>query len=272
MSPNVPSDVSYALCQPPSFDMAPDTDLVLGTIFLETSKPKRPDTREPLNKGQIPEIPESSIRRPPITPQVILHAETLRSTSSSIWAHVAFLPGIAGRIGGEVSREKVLLVYAQDVQTQYFNPSREFLVDALKADPVADQLGDSFCPVVYMVTGIKIAKKASIILGTQRSRGVEVGPEIDLSQFGVPVSVGASVTHKFKDFNVVATMHDKPFVLAHETRKIEVKAGDFKHKIFRNFAVLDDEDSKDMDRVLLDTLDISVVTPQIGQADEDLDV
>jgi hypothetical protein len=273
MAPNIPSDVSYALCQPPSFDIAPDIDILLGTILLETdSKPKRPDTREPLNEGQIPEIHESCIRRPPITSQVILDAETLRSTSSSIWAHVDFLPGVGGRIGGGRSKEKVLLVYAQDVETYYFNPSPAYLAKALKIDPVNDQLGDFASPVVYMVTGIKVAARASIVMGTQRTKGAEVGPEIDLSQFGIPINVGANVVHKFKDLNMVGTVHDKPFILAYETRRIKVKVGDHKQEIFRNFAVLDDEAVEEVDEKLLDTLDISLVRPQIEQENEDIRV
>jgi hypothetical protein len=273
MAPNIPSDVSYALCQPPSFDIAPGTDILLGTILLETdSRPKRPDTREPLNEGQIPEIPESCIRRPPVTPQVILHAETLRLTSSSIWAHVDFLPGVGGRFGGERSKEKVLLVYAQDVETHYFNPSRTFFAKALKVDPVNDQLGDFASPVVYMVTGIKVAAKATVIMGTQRTKGAEVGPEIDLSQFGVPINVGADVVHKFKDLNMVGTVHNKPFVLAHETRRIKLKVDDHKQKMFRNFAVLDDEVADDLDEKLLDTLDISLVKAQTEQGDEGVGV
>jgi hypothetical protein len=268
MASNIPSDVSYALCQPPSFDIAPGTNILLGTILLETdSKPKRPDTREPLNEGQIPEIHESCITRPPITPQVILRSETLRSTSSSIWAHVDFLPGVGGRLGGGKSKEKVLLVYAQDVETHYFNPSPAFLAKALKIDPVDDQLGDFISPVVYMVTGIKIAARASVITGTQRTAEAEVDPEIDLSQFGVPVNIGADVMHKYKDLNMVSTVHDQPFILAYETRRIKLKAGDHKRKIFRNFAVLDDEVAVDVNTKLLETLDISLVKLQTEQGD-----
>jgi hypothetical protein len=123
-----------------------------------------------------------------------------------------------------------------------------------------------------MVTGIKVAARASVVMGTQRTKGAEVGPEIDLSQFGVPINVGADVVHKFKDLSMVGTVHDQPFVLAYETRRIKVKADGHKQKIFRNFAVLDDEVVEDVDEKFLDTLDISLVKPQIEQSEESLGV
>lgn len=195
MSPIIPADLSYALCQPPSFDVPPDTDIFLGTILRETdTRPKRPDTREPLNCGQTPPD-DSLVRSAPDDKEVILHTQTLRTNSGGIWAHVDFLPGIGGRFGAEKSREQEVLIYAQNVKTRYFNPTPEFMAKALNIDPVKDQLDDFHRPVVYMVTGVKVAEKASIVTGMKKMAGAEVGPEIDLSQFGIPVSVGADVVH-----------------------------------------------------------------------------
>jgi hypothetical protein len=269
MAPEIPCDVSYALCQPPSFDVAPH-DIPLGTILLETdTRPKRPDVREPLNEDQIPPIDDTLVKKAAPTKELFLHSETLRSTTASIWAHVDFLPGVGGRVGGEGSKEKVLLIHAKDVVTKYFNPTREFFIDALKVDPVRHQLGDFRSPVVYMVTGVKVAARASIIIGTKKSAGSEVGPAIDLTQFGIPVNVGTDLVHKFKDYSMIGTEHDEPIVLAYETRRIKVKKEDYEQKIFRKFAVLGDEPTTDLSEALLNSLDIKLVTPRIALEETD---
>lgn len=271
MSPIIPADLSYALCQPPSFDVPPDTDIFLGTILRETdTRPKRPDTREPLNCGQTPPD-DSLVRSAPDDKEVILHTQTLRTNSGGIWAHVDFLPGIGGRFGAEKSREQEVLIYAQNVKTRYFNPTPEFMAKALNIDPVKDQLDDFHRPVVYMVTGVKVAEKASIVTGMKKMAGAEVGPEIDLSQFGIPVSVGADVVHKLSNCDTVHIVREQPFVLAYETRQIKIKRGIHTQKLFRNFAVLDGETTSNAKENLLDDLDITLVTllTETEEAEED---
>jgi hypothetical protein len=271
MVPVIPSDTSYALCQPPSFDIGPGTDIKLGTILNETKAgPKRPDTRAPLNRGQIPEIDDALIRRAPKPQEVILHTESLRSNSSSIWAHVDFLPGIGGRLGGERSRQQEVLIYAQDVRTEYFSPSPAFMAKALAVDPVKDQLGEFHRPVVYMVTGIKVARGASIVTGTKNITGAEVGPEVDLSQFGIPINVGAGLVHKFRNCSMVGIRKEDPFVLAFETRRIKVKKDSHKQELFTNFALLDDEVTTNETEDLLDSLEVTTVTLHDGENEEEV--
>jgi hypothetical protein len=260
MAPTIPADVSYALCQPPSFGVRPETDIRLGTILLETdSRPKRPDTREPLNRNQIPLIDHTLLGSAPDDRELILHTETLRTASSSIWAHVDFLPGVGGRAGGERSRGQEVLIYAQEVKTTYLNPDRAFIAKALSIDTVKDQLGDFYRPVVYMVTGLKIAQRANIVIGTKKAKGMDVGPEIDLSQFGIPVNVGASIAYKFNNCDTTGIVRSEPFVLAYESRQIRVREGDHKQKLFRSFALLDDESKSDATEDMLNSLDITLM-------------
>lgn len=124
-------------------------------------------------------------------------------------------------------------------------------------------------PAVYMVTGIKVAAKASIVIGTKKANGVDVGPEVDLSEFGIPLNVGASVVHKIQEYNMVGTIHDQPFVLAYETRRIRVKADGYKQKLFTDFAVLDDEVSDDAFETLLEDLEVDLMTLELDIQNQD---
>lgn len=263
MVPSIPTDASYALCGTPSFDTRPNTDILLGTILKQTrSRPKRPDTRASLNRGQIPYIGDPP-RGASHADYLTLHTELLRSVHSSIWAHVDFLPGVGGKFGGEGSKGQEVLIYAEDVDTMYFNPTHAFMVEALRVESVKDQLDDLYHPVVYLVTGIKIAARAIIVVGTRSTSGAEIGPELDLSQFGIPINIGTQYAHKFKNCQTNITVRNEPFVLAYETRKIAVKKDGHKDKLFSNFAVLDDEIGEDLMNDVLDSLDITTVTLDI---------
>jgi hypothetical protein len=259
MPPTIPADVSYALCQPPGFGVKPETDIQLGTILLEDSSPKRPDIREPLNRGRIPLIDHTLLGSAPDDRELILHTQTLREASSGIWAHLDFLPGVGGRVSGQRSGGQEVLIYAQNVRTTYFRPDRAFVANALNVDPVKDQLRDFYRPVVYMVTGIKTAERANIVTGTKKANGAAFGPEIDLSQFGIPVNVGASVAYKFDSRDTTGIVRSEPFVLAYETWQIKVRKGDYKRKLFKSFALLDDKVTSDATEDLLNSLDITLM-------------
>jgi hypothetical protein len=111
-----------------------------------------------------------------------------------------------------------------------------------------------------MVTGIKVAREASIVTGTKNTTGAEVSPELDLSQFGIPINVGAGFVHKFRNCSMVGIRKRHPFVLAFETRRIQVRKDGHKQDLYTSFAVLDEQITTNEAEDLLDSLEVTAVT------------
>jgi hypothetical protein len=69
---------------------------------------------------------------------------------------------------------------------------------------------------------------------------VDLGPEIDLTPFGIPVAIGASANARRGEYRIVPVQKTN-FVLAFETRRIRVKDKGYTEDDFNEFALLDDE-------------------------------
>ena len=220
--------------------MLPDTDVQLGTIHPRTkTKPRGPDTKRLLNRTSRVPVP-AALYRTRQDPSVILEGGQLRSGGAGIDIHLPFLEGIGGKIGGEASTETVLYINAKDVETQWFQPDDAYFAQALKGVAIRKELLHFRRPSVFMVTGVKIAESATIVTGCRRDTGTELGPEIDLTPFGIPIEVGASINARRGDYHIVPVQKTK-FLLAFETRRIRIKDEGYTEDDFNKFAFLDDE-------------------------------
>lgn len=149
------SQATFALLQPPSFDVLPDTDVQLGTIHPRAkTKPRGPDTKRLLNRMSRVPVP-AALSRTREDPSVILEGGQLRSGGAGIDIHLPFLEGIGGKIGGEASTETVLYINAEDVETQWFQPDDAYFAQALKGVAIRKELSHFRRPSVFMVTGVK---------------------------------------------------------------------------------------------------------------------
>lgn len=231
---------TFALLQPPSFDVIPDTDVQLGTIHPRTkTRPRRPDTKRVLNRSSRVLVPDH-LYRTRTDPSVALDGEKVRSGGSDFKAHLPFIQGIGGDLGGQLSNEEILHIDAKNVETQWFLPDEEYFVKALKSIAVKKELMSFRAPSVFMVTGVKIAESATIITGHKKTREGEVGPEIDLTPFNIPVQLAAKLNAKMKDYKIVPIKKTR-FVMAFETRRIRLKKDGYDEEDFNDFALLDDE-------------------------------
>jgi hypothetical protein len=237
------NEATFALLQPPIFDVLPDTDVRLGTVHPRTkSRPRRPDTKRQLNRASRVPVPQS-LYRTRIDPSIIIESKKLRSYGTSITAHLPFLQGIGGDISGEDSNETTFCISATNVETQWFSPDEAYFAQALKSVAVRKELWNIRTPSVFMVTGVKIAERATIVTGRKRTIGSELGPEIDLTPFGIPIELGATINAKRGDHLIILTQKAQ-FVLAFETRRIKVRKDMYVEGDFNKFALLDDETGK----------------------------
>lgn len=257
-------EATFALLQPPSFDVLPGTDVQLGSIHPRTqTRPRRPDTKRILNRSSRIQVP-TTLYRTRTDPLVIFDGGKLRSGGARLKLNLPILQGIGGGVEGNGSSEEILHIVAQQVETQWFLPEPLYFAQALKGVAVRKELLHFRRPSVFMVTGVKIAEKALIVTGSKKSAGAEIGPEIDLTTFGVPVEVAANINAKREDYRIVPIEKTR-FVLAFETRRIRMKKDSYAENDFNDFAVLDDErmDTETLSEKLHERLDLVEVTTQV---------
>jgi hypothetical protein len=256
---------TFALLQPPSFDVLPDTDVRLGSIHPRTkTKPRRPDTRRILNRSSRVPVPKE-LYRPRIDPILILDSEKLKGGGGSIGLNLPILQGVGGGVAEERVEETIMFIRAENVETQWFQPDDAYFTEAIKGVEVRRELWDIRTPSVFMVTGVKIAETATIVSGRQKSRKDELGPELDLTALGVPVEVNAKINAQRQDYHITAVRKSSKFVLAFETRRMKKKQAGYTERNFDNFALLDDEPhSASMDLAnLLEQLSLNEVRTEV---------
>lgn len=241
----VDSQATFALLQPPSFDVLPDTDVQLGSVHPRTkTRPRRPDTKRILNRSSRVPVPQALLRSR-IDPLLMLDSEKLRSGGAGIKLNLPVLQDIGGGISEERATETIIYIHAHNVETQWFLPDDAYFLQTLQGVEVHRELGGFRTPSVFMVTGVKIAESATIVSGYRKSSQEELGPEIDLTSFGLPVEVSATINARRSDHRIVPIRKSSKFVLAFEVRRIKSKAGGVEEQNFDNFALLDDEEVAD---------------------------
>ncbi|WPH01826.1 Hypothetical protein R9X50_00468000 [Acrodontium crateriforme] len=251
---------SYALLQPPSFDVCPDGDIVLGTILAKAKHgPERPDPKRPLNKASRVAIDAKDVRSI-AAEKVILDGKQLSDISCGVWSSTPLFQAIGGKLSADRSDDKVLFIEAEGVETRYFLPQPEYFAQALKPIPIQKTLFDFTRDPVYLVTGIKIAKSAKIINTEVHTSGFDIGPVVDLTSFGIPLSVGTGIKSKGEKRRIVTVEKKSEFILAYETRRIQRKADSFTEADNNKWAVLDDEDGKGLKNAEFWLADIDIRT------------
>jgi hypothetical protein len=256
---------TYALLQPPSFDVLPDTDVKLGSIHPRTkTSPYRPDTKRILNRSSRIDVPEELLRKS-TDPNVVLDSDKLRSGGAGIKLHLPFLQGVGGNVSGQGSNASFVYIHAKDVETQWFLPDDAYFEKALQGVAVKQQIFNVMRPSFFLVTGVKIAESAVIVTGYAKDRGGEIGPEIDLTPLGIPVEIGASINARRKDHHIVVVEKKARFVLAFETRRIRKKRQGYDEESYDRDGVLDDQ-RKRPSTSLLDELDYDEAAYEVDDA------
>ncbi|KAF3926581.1 hypothetical protein AA313_de0204985 [Arthrobotrys entomopaga] len=219
--------------QPPTYHIAPNFTT-------------RPFPRGPYELGTILEDikhfwPVNNANRVPISKSYYDSKENIRASitnSYSFGGEVGILARILDRsIGGDsnLKGKKVDddVYHIQKLETVYFFPNKKYLSDCLELPDVKDHLSVTHMEPVYLITGLKIARGATIEM--KRGRYVDATPKPDLTVSGngrlasqlfdtegnaVDISVGSNAT--VDSISVISVQHAAPadFVLGIQVMKL----------------------------------------------------
>ncbi|UKZ58045.1 hypothetical protein TrVGV298_011907 [Trichoderma virens] len=153
---------SYHLC--PDFSIAPPPDgpLHLGSILKSLDI----DGLAPLNENSRIEVPAHMVlprQGPDIKTGFSCTLNQIRSTEFGIWAKIFGLDGLGGKLGWLRNRDAGETLAIKQLKTVYFNPTDEYMAQALATPNVKAFIDNTRKKVpLYMITGIKVAAGASL--------------------------------------------------------------------------------------------------------------
>ncbi|KAM5347453.1 hypothetical protein ACJ41O_010458 [Fusarium nematophilum] len=201
----------------PNWDIPADSDIVvLGRLIKD---PKNPESQVP--KTSADPIPPPKVYEGEKTDwQTTL--ERARSGTIGIWAKcLQFL-------GGQLSFSQLKSAMEDhkfaNLETKYFVPNDEYLELALQDAGVQAyfQVHNSRKPV-YLITGIKTAKGASISTETSTERSVEAQLKVDGSALGAPVEAGPEASWSSKDRRGISYAGSTDYIFAYQLMRLKPK-------------------------------------------------
>jgi len=222
---------------PADFDSPPDGPIRLGNVI---AKPL--DPLYTLNKNT-PVAPLDS--QAYATPKNSFKATRgkMRSGEAGVWAQI--LESIDFKIQTKYERSAEDTYIVDTIDTSFFVPSIEYLQQSVAPQGVAHHLKASRWrnPEIFVITGIKVAKGAKIVLGKKKSAGGSLSGGLDGKAAALPVTAGALAAAEAATDESTEFSGDN-FVLAYQLRKIVCKKGKVVgSEEYKDGAMLGDENS-----------------------------
>ena len=197
----------------PTRESPPDGPIALGNII---SSPFRPEDRlnSKLNTHDLP-IYES------YQTNFSLEMGKRKAGRLGLWTIFLQSVGIGINLGGTFANEESETFKFERVETKYFTPDRRFVETSMEGDDVRDFLRKSkFKANVYMITGIKIARGASVTYTKLREKGLHVQIGIDATPMGVPIGLGPNIKVKGGLKESTTFKSAEGFVFAYRLREL----------------------------------------------------
>ena len=253
---------TYFLCPTSDFIPPPPAGpLCLGSIIRSTSTPQFP-----LNRANV--VPVTNADPPLVETDWKKTAST--ETALGLGVYAQFLRQVTGGLpfGADLDVEQstrtTSLFEFDTVTTLIFEPTPQYVEEAVKAPSVEAYLKEPkqrFAPVssLFLVTGIKLVKGASIRYSTSKNKAVSGNVGIDVALAGVTVGPKGQWTRINDDeteFNRASE-----FVFAFRLKKLrfgrKLKIEEYNKGAF--MAVGKDGKDGETDSVLVDDVDFSTV-------------
>ena len=211
----------------PNFDYPPNGPIQLGRIF--TSPKKLSDAINPLPEHLIPIRPDQK-------------SETSKKSFKTTVSHPysgfkiglfagflqQFLPASAN-LDLQVNRNRQSILYADELKTEFFDPSDEYVGEALNVPAVLAKVGKpNFFSRLFIVTGVKTVYGGSKASSTKTSHiSASLDAQVDLTAVGAPgVSPGASIGGAGGPTETLEwETADSPYVFAYRLKRIYYRQG-----------------------------------------------
>lgn len=239
----------------PNFDIHPPPDgpVRLGHIVAAPDDP----TLDPINHRDY--IPAPGVHPASFKEGFSSTIQKLLSGNLGFWALVAGFVGLNISSGFDKSADQEITI--NRLETISFSPTRPYVESVLKLPEVEEYITSSKCKVpVYMVTGLKIARGASLRAGSEQSFQSTAALEMpaDTARIG-PEARFAQTNIRQESFE-----GSSDFVLAFRVQRIRFQ------KVGPDVHIRDVKTHTKGAKMLGDAVETSAITYQFADLEEDV--
>lgn len=194
----------------------PQGSLQLGHIVRNPSDPEV----IPLNRKDRIAIPEVDILPPDIKNGFTSTRGKLRSGGVGVWAQFLGTIGLDAGAGSEYANDEV--IHVNQLETVVFDPDIDYVRQAMKSTSGKAFLEASkFALSVYMVTGLKIVRGASMGSTAIRASCAKLGLSTPVLDSGI--SIGAAIDASKQSYKGTSFEESTDFILAFRVRRVRFK-------------------------------------------------
>lgn len=206
----------------PTRDSPPDGPILLGNIIASQYVPE-----ECLNL-EIPNPVMKDIR--PLEAHKIGWqdcTENQRDDSCGVYAQILQIMGVGGDVGGGRKGSNYDELFVERMDTYWFNPSEGNINRSIE-DPCvrAYMAKNGYHQPVFLITGIMIARGASVLQNSMKRCFFHTQIGADLTAVGAPVTIGPKGSFSRRVKREIAYEKSSDFVLAYRLTKIKVTRKD----------------------------------------------
>ncbi|KAM0329396.1 hypothetical protein ACHAQA_004703 [Verticillium albo-atrum] len=201
----------------PHWDISVDSDtVVLGRLIKD---PKNPESK----------IPTSKVH--PIPPHEVCEGEKtdwrttleqVRSGQIGLWANC--LQAIKGGLSFSLLKSTLEDHKFEALETRYFLPDDDYFAQALEDAGVQAYFQvHNWRKPVYLITGIKIARGASVSTESRAERSVEAEMKVDATGVALPVDLGPEAKWNSETKRGISYSGSTDYIFAYQLIRMKPK-------------------------------------------------
>jgi hypothetical protein len=200
----------------PTRDVPPSGPISLGSIITSPRSPELSLNGRKSSILQSMQVDEHSISDS--------SRQLVKTKNGNVGIWTEFLGGVLG-IGGDVGGnwEHVDMVSYQfkELITKTISPDLDTVRTLFEEPAIQKTIRDSyFRSNLYMITGIKIARGADVVISKVRARGGNLYFGVDTTAAGVPIKVGPDIAVGSSLGQDLTEHHTTDFVFAYRLREL----------------------------------------------------
>lgn len=211
----------------------------------------------PINRADIVSIPLDLLNPVDIKSGFTTSRGRLLSGELGVFAKMVGLVGVGTAAEIYYTKEQQDVLSCETLDTITFDPSPSYIYESMERPEVQKFMqGAKFKAPVFMITGLKVGKGASLQSTGFKEKGLKMDgglnpPEIP-TQFGVKAGLGVKVTEG------ESWEGSTDFIVAFRVKKIWYKGGDVQNQSHNKNAVMQDGTKKGVERALVESDNIGL--------------
>lgn len=227
----------------------------------------------PINRTNKISIPPTHLNPTDIKSGFTTSRSRLLSGELGIFAKVLGLVGVGG--GAEIycKKDQNDVLSCKTLDTMTFDPSPSYIAESMALSEVQKFMqGAKFKAPIYMITGLKIGKGASLQSSSSKGKGLKI--DGGLNPPGSPAQVGGKAGLGVKTAEGESWESSTDFVVAFRVKKIWYERGEVKSRSHNKNVVMQDGAQKGVKIALLADDDVGledVFTDESLRVDRDVE-